>query len=129
MSIVTLELAQSMGLSESELMDRALAAFLQEQRRTVLQARLELLARYEVKTVEELSTKIEEALVPEHPAWEELIVAENLDARLEELDAYLHNGSEEKVTESYISDQPPTTLREFCHFVWQILRTEAQERK
>lgn len=91
MSVATLELAQSMGLSEPELMQRALTAFLQEQRRAVLQTRLELLARYGVKTVDELANKIEEALVPEHPAWEDLIVTENLDARLEELDAYLRN--------------------------------------
>ncbi|MCB0062243.1 MAG: hypothetical protein KDE19_09015 [Caldilineaceae bacterium] len=91
MSVATLELAQSMGLSEPELMQRALAVFLQEQRRAVLQTRLELLARYGTKTVDELADKIEEALVPEHPAWEDLIVAENLDARLEELDAYLRN--------------------------------------
>ncbi len=91
MSVATLELAQSMGLSESELMQRALTAFLQEQRRAVLQTRLELLARYGTKTIDELATKIEENLVPEHPAWEDLIVAENLDARLEELDAYLRN--------------------------------------
>lgn len=91
MSVATLELAQSMGLSEPELMQRALTAFLQEQRRAVLQTRLELLARYSAKTVDELADKIEEGLVPEHPAWEDLIVAENLDARLEELDAYLRN--------------------------------------
>lgn len=70
---------------------RALTAFLQEQRRAVMQARLELLAPYGVKSVEELATKIEAALVPEHPAWEDLIVAENLDARLAELDLYLRD--------------------------------------
>lgn len=41
---------------------------------------------------------------------------------------HFHNGSEERVTESHISDQPPTALREFCYFVLQTLRTEAQER-
>lgn len=91
MSVATLALAQSMGLSESELMHRALTTFLQEQRRAVLQTRLELLARYGAKSVVELVAKIEAALVPEHPAWEDLIVAENLDARLEELDAYLRD--------------------------------------
>lgn len=40
---------------------------------------------------------------------------------------HFHNGSEENVTESHISDQPPTALREFCHFVWQILRDEASD--
>lgn len=91
MSVATLKLAHSMGLSEAELMQRALATFLQEQRRVVMQTRLELLARYGAKTISELADKIEAASVPEHPAWEDLIVAENLDARLEELDAYLRD--------------------------------------
>ena len=91
MSVATLELAQFMGLSEPELIHRALAAFLYEQRREVLQTRLELLARYSANSVDELEARIADADVPEHPAWEDLIVAENLDARLEELDVYLRN--------------------------------------
>jgi hypothetical protein len=91
MTVLTLELAQSMGLSEDELMERALNAFLHEQRREVLQLRLELLARYDVATIADLEVRIENGDVPEHPAWEDLIVAENLHARLEEVDAYLRN--------------------------------------
>lgn len=41
---------------------------------------------------------------------------------------HFHNGSEENVTASHISEQPSTALREFCHFVLQTLRAEAQER-
>ena len=37
----------------------------------------------------DLESKIAQGGVPEHPAWEDLIVAENLADRLEELDAYL----------------------------------------
>ena len=91
MSVATLELARFMGLSEPELIHRALAVFLHEQRREVLQTRLELLARYGAKSVAELEEQIADADVPEHPAWEDLIVAENLGARLEELDVYLRN--------------------------------------
>ncbi|MEZ4869932.1 MAG: hypothetical protein R3C14_51875 [Caldilineaceae bacterium] len=91
MAVATIELAQTLGLSEAELMNRALAAFLQEQRRAVLQSRWEILARYDVQTLEELEEKIATAAIPEHPGWEDLIVAENLGARLEELDAYLRN--------------------------------------
>jgi hypothetical protein len=36
-----------------------------------------------------LEPKIAQGIVVEHPAWEDLIVAENLTVRLEELDAYL----------------------------------------
>ena len=91
MSIAALDLAQSMGLSEPELMERALAAFLHEQRRELLQLRLEFLSRYDVATVAELEERVANGDVPEHPAWEDLIVAENLDARLEEVDGYLRD--------------------------------------
>lgn len=91
MSVATLELAQSMGMSESELMKRALTAFLHEQRREVLQLRLDLLARYNVATVAELEACIANGDVPEHPGWEDLIVMENLDTRLEEVDVYLRD--------------------------------------
>ena len=89
MTIATLNIAQSMGVSEAELMHRALLTYLQEQRREVLKTRLNLLARYAVQSIDELEERIADAEVPEHPAWEDLIIAENLGARLEELDAYL----------------------------------------
>lgn len=91
MTVATMEIAQFLGLSEAELIQRALATFLQEQRRAVLQARLEILARYRVSTITELESKIADATVAEHPAWEDLITVENLDARLEEIDSYLRN--------------------------------------
>ena len=42
-------------------------------------------------SVDELEERIADEDVPEHPAWEDLIVAENLGTRLEELDVYLRN--------------------------------------
>lgn len=39
---------------------------------------------------------------------------------------HFHNGSEENVTESHIDSQPSAALREFCLFVLQTFRTEAQ---
>ena len=91
MTVATIDIAQSLGLSEPELMQRALITFLQEQRREVLQTRLEILARYNADSVEGLEVKISESVVPEHPGWEDLIVAENLGRRLEELDAFLRD--------------------------------------
>lgn len=91
MTVATMEIAQFLGLSESELMQRALTTFLQEQRRAVLQTKLEILARYRVRTIGELESSIIDATVAEHPGWEDLITAENLDARLEEIDGYLRN--------------------------------------
>jgi len=83
------KIAVSLGLSESELFRQALVSFLHEQKRQVLQYRLDILARYGVDSTTDLESKIAQGVVVEHPAWEDLIVAENLTARLEELNAYL----------------------------------------
>jgi hypothetical protein len=91
MSVATLELAQSLGMSETELLNQAIKSLLQEKRRDVLQTRLEILSRYQVNTLAELEGGIRQGTVPEHPAWEDLITVENLEARLEELDEYIRN--------------------------------------
>jgi len=85
----TAELATAFGLSEGELFRQAFISLLQEKKRQVLQLKLEYLARYGANSPSELETKITEGTVDDHPAWEDLIVAENLDARLEEINVYL----------------------------------------
>jgi len=83
------KIASSLGLTESELSRQALVSFLFEKKRQVLQARLDILARYDADSLTDLETKIAQGIVAEHPAWEDLIGVENLSARLEELNAYL----------------------------------------
>ena len=85
----TSQIAAALNLSEDELLEQAFVSLLRDKKRQVLQTRLELLARYGVGTLTELESLIAEGRVPEHPAWEDLIVAENLGARLDELDAQL----------------------------------------
>jgi hypothetical protein len=83
------QIAALFGVSEDELARQALVSLLQEKKREVLQLRLSLLTRYGAESVADLESKIADGAVIEHPAWEDLIAAENLGARLEELDAYL----------------------------------------
>ena len=90
MSQVT-KIATSLGLSEDELFRQSLISFLHEQKRQVLQLKLDILARYGAESPMDLETKIAQAVVVEHPAWEDLIVTENLTARLVELNDYLDN--------------------------------------
>ncbi len=82
-------IASSLGLSESELSRQALISFVRKQKRQALQLTLEILAPYGANSLPDLETRIAQGSVAEHPAWEDLIVAENLTAHLEELDAYL----------------------------------------
>lgn len=91
MSMATADIALSMGLSETELMHQALKNLLQEKKREVMQVRLGILGRYQVDSVADLESLIAAGQVAEHPGWEDLILAENLDARLEELNAYLRD--------------------------------------
>jgi hypothetical protein len=83
------QIASSLGLTENELFRQALMSFLLERKRQTLQLKLEILARYSAESLAELESKIARGDVAEHPAWEDLIVAENLAARLKELDDYL----------------------------------------
>jgi hypothetical protein len=89
MTVAAVEVAESFGLSETELMHQALVSFLQEQRRQVLGERFEIFSRYRVDTVAGLEAKVVSGDVAEHPGWEDLITVENLGARLEKIDAFL----------------------------------------
>ena len=95
------EIAASLGLSESGLFQRALVSFLYDRKREALRHRLDILARYGADSLADLESKIAQGVVAEHPAWEDLIAAENLTAHLEELDAYLDDlqGTEENRSE------------------------------
>lgn len=83
------EIAASLRLTEPELLRQALLCFLQEQKRQLLHLRLETLAPYRVASAQALESAIAQGTVIEHPAWETLIVSENLDARIQVLDRYV----------------------------------------
>ena len=82
-------IAESLGITEQELHQQALKSFLRDKKREVLQHRLDILARHNAESVEDLESRIAQGVVAEHPALEDLIAVENLDMRLQDLDAYL----------------------------------------
>jgi len=88
---VMIELAEALGLTENELQRQALASLLREKKRQALQLKLEILARYGAESLVDLESRIARGQVVEHPAWEDLIVVENLSSHLDELDAYLRD--------------------------------------
>ncbi len=85
------KIAGTMGMTEDDLFRQALVSFLTQQKREMLQHRLNILTRYGVASVTDLEARIAQGEVAEHPVWEDLIVAENLATHLEELDVYLDN--------------------------------------
>lgn len=88
---IATQIASSFDLSDGELYRQALISFLYDKRQQVLQQKLEILARYRAESIADLESKVAQGIVAEHPAWEDLIVAENLSARLEDLDNHVAN--------------------------------------
>jgi hypothetical protein len=71
-----------LGVPQKELVRKGLEGLLQSQLRTCLAEINEIKTRYNVKTAPELNKKIEKGTVEEHPAWEDLILLENLEERV-----------------------------------------------
>jgi len=81
------KVAEDTNISIDELTTSGLLAFLREKKNKVMLERLDVLARYRVASAKELENKIKNSEVAEHPAWEDLILLENLEeavARIEE---------------------------------------------
>ena len=87
--VIPAKIATALGVKTDELFRDALKSLLKEKKRVALRERLEILSRYGVSTLSELEEGISQGLIPEHPAWEDLIVIENLSSSLQEIDAYL----------------------------------------
>lgn len=83
------KIAATQGLPEDELFRQALVSYLHDKKRQAMQLKLEILSRYGADSLADLEARIARGLVVEHPAWEDLIVAENLTERVEQLDAQL----------------------------------------
>ena len=74
------KVAEDTGISVEELKVSSLLAFLREKKKKIMLERLEILARYSVNTPDNLEIKIKNGEIAEHPAWEDLILLENLEA-------------------------------------------------
>ncbi len=71
-----------LGVPQKELIKKGLEELLQSQLRTCSAEINEIKTKYNIKTATELAKKIEKGTVEEHPAWEDLIVLENLEERI-----------------------------------------------
>jgi hypothetical protein len=80
------KIADDTGISVGELTISGLLAFLREKRRKIMMDRLEVLNRYNVTSSEEIEKKIKNGEIPEHPAWEDLILLENLESAIAQID-------------------------------------------
>jgi len=80
------KVAEDTGVSMDELTVSGVLALLREKRRKVMSEMLEIIDRYGVTSSEELEKKIKDGEIAEHPAWEDLILLENLEASIALID-------------------------------------------
>ncbi len=85
------DIARFLGLDRDVLLERGVASLLHERRRKRLLDKLQILSRYGASSAGEVEEGIKRGELQEHPAWEELIMLENLDAELERLDEYIRS--------------------------------------
>lgn len=80
------KVAEDAGLSVEELKVSGLLSFLREKKKKIMLERLDILSRYKVGSAEDLEKKIKSGEIEEHPAWEDVILLENLEAGIALID-------------------------------------------
>jgi hypothetical protein len=78
-------LSKVFGVPPEELVRKGIEEFLEAQLRVCFGEIHEIEARYEVKSGAELEKMIRKGIVAEHPAWEDLIILENLEERAKKI--------------------------------------------
>ena len=79
------QVAEKLDLSPEELWRESLLAYLAREEHLAEMDIRDLRDRYRVASAEELSARIRAGEIHSHPAWEELIEWENLNAHLQRL--------------------------------------------
>ncbi len=82
-------ISERLGIPEDTLVRESLVSFLRERRRALMAERFEILDRYGVHSAEELRSRIESGILPEHPTWEDYIELVNLEDGLNFLEGQL----------------------------------------
>jgi hypothetical protein len=85
MAVAMETIAQGLHLTPAELAQRSLLAYLEREMRAVQLDIDDLHDRYRVNTAAELRAQIEARTVYSHPAWEEYIEWQTLEAQLARL--------------------------------------------
>lgn len=84
-AVIVERVSKALGVPPDELVRKGVEEFLEAQLRACFAEILEVEARYGVKSAGGLEEKIRRGIVGEHPAWEDLIILENLEERAEKI--------------------------------------------
>jgi hypothetical protein len=80
------KLSKDTGTSMDEITVSGLIALLRERKRKIMIDRLDVLTRYGITSAKEFEKKIKDGEIAEHPAWEDLILLENIEATITAID-------------------------------------------
>ncbi len=89
MTILVNTIAQQLRLSPEDLIQRSLASYLDREKRAVQMDIADLQDRYGARSSADLRVRIERGEIYSHPAWEEAIEWEQLEAYFSHLQALL----------------------------------------
>ena len=85
MTLAIEQVAQKLNLPPESLLQESLLAYVAQQERLTEMDIADLRDRYSVSSSDELSARIEKGEIYSHPAWEDLIEWEHLQAYLKRL--------------------------------------------
>ena len=91
MTISVQTIAQALQLKPEDLIQRSLLTFLETERRATHLDMADLQDRYGVRSSAELRAKIASGQVYSHPAWEDAIEWETLEAYLRRISDWMDN--------------------------------------
>ncbi|NIA02345.1 MAG: hypothetical protein GWP15_03100 [Nitrospirae bacterium] len=80
-------LSKKFSLSTTDFIKIGSSLAIKEKKREFQLEKLEIMDRYNVKTVLELKEKIERGTIPEHPSWEDFIELKNIEAEIKDLES------------------------------------------
>ncbi len=83
------EISRYANIDKESLIIKGIRSFLTDKKRDILLERLNILSKYDAVSKEELEHRIEQGSINEHPAWEDLILLENLESESEKINEYL----------------------------------------
>ncbi len=80
-------LSKKFSLSPTDFIKIGSSLAIKEKKREFQLEKLEIMDRYNVKSVLDLKEKIERGTIPEHPSWEDFIELKNIEAEIKELES------------------------------------------
>ncbi|MBI3035566.1 hypothetical protein HYY71_04545 [Candidatus Woesearchaeota archaeon] len=76
------KLSKELEIPKKRILDESLNVFLDAELRNASAEILQIKKQFNVSSLKELKSKIENGKIEEHPAWEQLIFWENLNKRI-----------------------------------------------